>query len=71
METCCLKDFMEELKPWLDNDHIRKVHINEKGHFILYFRDGMKNVYSIDDCNRSQITEVLKTLKNKGIDVLE
>ena len=69
MKKCTLNDFMEEIKPWLDTDHIREAHLDEKGRFILHFLDGMKNVYHIDDCNEAQIKGVLKDLKNKGITV--
>ena len=71
MKTCSLNDFMTELAPWLDDNYIRKAQIDENGHFILYCRDGMKNVYSIDDCNKSQIRKILADLKNKGIAVEE
>ena len=71
MKTCSLNDFMEEIKPWLDTDHIREAHLDDKGHFILQFLDGMKNVYYIDDCNEDQIKGVLKDLKSKGIPVTE
>ncbi len=67
MKTCSLDDFMTEMQPWLDNDHIRKAYINEDGHFILKFRDGMKNVYNIDDCSRDHIEEILKDLAGRGI----
>ncbi|MFP3983167.1 MAG: hypothetical protein ACLFV2_05695 [Desulfurivibrionaceae bacterium] len=69
MKTCSLNDFMEEIKPWLDGDHIREAHTDDKGRFILLFRDGMKNVYYIDDCNREQVEAVLKDLEKKGIKV--
>ncbi len=69
MKTCTLQDFMEELKPWLDRDHIRRAELDNRGHFTLYFIDGMKNVYSIDDCKVSQLNEVLKTLREQGIEV--
>lgn len=69
MGTCSLNDFLEELTPWLDKDYIKEAHVDDKGHFTLYFRDGMKNVYSIDDCNKSQVTKIITTLKNKGIPV--
>jgi len=55
MGTCSLNDFLEELNPWLDKDYIKEVNVDDKGHFILFFRDGMKNVYSINDCNKSQV----------------
>jgi hypothetical protein len=71
MKTCSLNDFMGEITPWLDNDHIRVAHLDDNGHFILQFRDGMKNVYYIDDCNEAQIKKVLKDLKSKGIPVKE
>ena len=71
MKTCSLNDFMEEIKPWLDTDHIREAHIDDNGHFVLQFLDGMKNVYHIDDCNREQVKGVLKDLKTKGIPVKE
>ena len=71
MKTCSLNDFMEEITPWLDKDHIKEAHLDEKGHFVLSFRDGMKNVYHIDDCNKDQIKNILKDLKSKDIPVTE
>ncbi len=71
METCSLHDFMAEMNPWLDTDHVKEVRINEQGNFLLQFRDGMNKVYHIDDCNKSQVTEVLNNLKEKGIPVSE
>ncbi len=67
MKTCSLNDFMEEIKPWLDSFHIREAHIDDKGRFVLMFKDGMKNVYHIDDCNREQVDAVLKDLAKQGI----
>ncbi len=69
MKSCSLNDFMQELKPWLDSDHIKEAFIDDKGHLVLLFRDGIKNVYDIDDCNKTQIGAVLQDLKDKGISV--
>lgn len=69
MKKCSLTDFMAELKPWLDRDYVRKAHVDENGHFVLHFLDGMKNVYHIDDCNREQIDQVLTDLAAKGIPI--
>ena len=66
-----MNDFMEEIKPWLDTDHVREAHLDDKGHFVLSFLDGMKNVYHIDDCNEAQVKNILKDLKSKGIPVKE
>ena len=71
MKTCSLNDFMQEIGPWLDKGHIKEAFIDNKGHFVLVFLDGMKNVYYIDDCNEAQIKGVLNDLKSKGIAVTE
>ncbi|MFH7320979.1 hypothetical protein ACHHRT_10280 [Desulfurivibrio sp. D14AmB] len=71
MRTCSLQDFMAELEPWLDSDHIRSAELDQHDHLILYFLDGMKNVYEISDCNRQQIGEVLSKLRQRGIPVQE
>jgi len=71
MKTCSLNDFMAEINPWLDKDYIKEARVDEKGHFILQFRDGMKNVYYIDDCNEAQIKKILNDLQKKGIPVTE
>ena len=69
MKTCSLNDFMTEINPWLDNDYIKEAHVDDKGHFVLQFRDGTKNVYYIDDCNEAQVKGVLNDLQKKGIQV--
>ncbi len=71
MKTCTLNDFMQELKPWLDKDHIRKAELDAEGHFVVHFLDGMKNVYHIDDCNEQQIKDTIAQLKKLGISVDE
>lgn len=67
MKTCSLDDFMNEMQPWLDREHIRKAYMNEQGHFVIQFEDAMEKVYNIDDCNREHIEEILKDLAGKGI----
>lgn len=69
MKSCSLNDFMQELKPWLDKDHIKEAFIDNKGHLALLFRDGMKNVYAIDDCDKAQVEAILRDLREKGIPV--
>jgi len=67
MKNCSLNDFMTELKPWLDNDHIKEAFLDREGRLALLFRDGMKNVYDINDCNETQILTILNDLKRKGV----
>ena len=71
MKQCSLQDFMEEIKPWLDTNHIRSAELSGGDRLILYFLDGMKNVYQIDDCNEKQILAVVRDLKKQGIAVRE
>lgn len=67
METCNLSDFMKALTPWLDDDYIRKAYLDDNGHFVLLFTDGVKNVYHIEDCAKSKLKSILEDLKKKGV----
>ena len=69
MKTCNLSDFMKAITPWLDDDYIRKAYVDDNGHFVLLFKDGVKNVFHIEDCEISQIDTILEDLKKKGIPV--
>jgi len=69
MKTCNLSDFMKALTPWLDDDYIRKAYVDDNGHFVLLFTDGVKNVYHIEDCEKSRLKAILEDLKNKGVPV--
>lgn len=69
MKTCNLSDFMKVLTPWLNDDYIRKAYLDDNDHFVLLFKDGVKNVYHIEDCGKSQLKEVLEGLKERGIPV--
>lgn len=70
MKKCSLDDFMQELNPWLDRDHIRSAHLDDNNHLVIHFVDGMKNVYNIDDCNREQVEAVLHKIQKRNIQVL-
>ena len=70
METCKLSDFIASLKPWLSDEYIRGAGLDENGHFVLLFNDGVKNVYNISDCEKQTLIEVLNDLKEKGVEVL-
>ena len=69
MKICNLSDFMKALTPWLDDDYIRKAYVDDNGHFVLLFTDGVKNVFHIEDCETSQLKAILEDLKKKGIPV--
>ena len=67
MKECSLHDFIKEMKPWLNDSYIQMAQVDDQSRFTLYFVDGTRNVYQVDDCNRSQIVDVLKQLQSKGI----
>lgn len=69
MKACSLNDFMAELAPWLDKEHIRSAALDEKGHLVIHFVDGMKNVYHLDDCSTEQVLHTLRKLKKRGVAV--
>ena len=66
MKTCSLTDFMEIITPWLSNEYLDKVYKDDKGHLLLEFRDGVKDVYQIEDCTEKQ---TLEGIREKGIQV--
>ena len=67
MKTCVLSDFMKSLRPWLSSSYIRKAYLNENGHFVLIFTDGIRNVYRIDDCEEAQLKNILEDMKREGV----
>jgi len=69
MKTCSLNDFLESVKPWLSDEYIRSVHLDENEDLILEFTDGVKNAYHIEDCDLYQIKEILMDFKKKGITI--
>lgn len=71
MKTCKLTDFLEAVKPWIDTAYIRNAYLNEDGHFVLTFVDGVTSTYQIDDCNTGQLARILKDFEKKGIAVLK
>ena len=69
METCSFVDFFQTLKPWIDDDYIRKGYLDAKGNFRLFFTDGGEKAYRIDDCSESRLKEVYELMIKKGIPV--
>ena len=70
MKSCSINEFMKELAPWLDRDYVREARLNEDGHVVLRFQDGVSDVFRIDDCTKEQIDEIFRDLKDRGITVL-
>ena len=71
MKTCRLDDFVQDLSPWLSGDYIREVYLDEKGHVVVMFLDGVRNGYHIEDCTQAEVKAALSDLKAKGLAVRE
>lgn len=71
MKECSLDHFTESLRPWLDNDYIRSISVDEKGRITFFFMDGVEDTYHITDCDMSHIKQVCKELAERGIPVKE
>ena len=69
MRTCSLTDFMEIIIPWLSSEYLNKFYKDDKGHLLLQFTYGIKDVYQIEDCTEEQLRVALEDLKKKGIQV--
>jgi hypothetical protein len=59
---------MQTLKPWLNDDYIRKAHFNDKGYFTLMFVDGGQKVYQVDDCTAAQLKDAIELMRRPGAD---
>jgi len=71
MQNCNLELFMEKLRPWLDRQYVREVHVNDEGRLVMRFTDGTQDIYAIEDCGRERLRPILGDLKEKGILVTE
>ena len=71
MNTCTFIDFIQTLKPWLNDDYVRQAHIDDKGNFTLIFVDGGQKVYHVDDCTTAQLNDAVELMKKNGVPVLK
>lgn len=69
MKACNFVDFIDVLKPWLNDDYIRKAGLDENGRFRLQLTDGGVKNYRVDGCTKDQIKDVMEMLAAKGIPV--
>jgi hypothetical protein len=47
MSTYTFIDFMQTLKPWLNDDYIHTARFDDRGNFTLMFVDGGQKVYQV------------------------
>jgi hypothetical protein len=70
MNTCRLIDFMQAIKPWLNENYIHQARLDECRNFTLTFVDGGQKAYSIDDCSAAQLDDIIGLMKENGVKVM-
>lgn len=70
MDKCTFIDFIETLKPWLNDSYIHQVRLGAEGTFTLEFVDGGCKTYQIDDCSSEQLENTIEQMKKKGVQIL-
>jgi hypothetical protein len=71
MKTCPFIDFMQALKPWLNDDYIQQARFDDTGKFTLTFVNGGQKVYHVDDCTAGQLKDAVELMKKNGVSVLK
>lgn len=71
MNTCTFMDFMQALKPWLNDDYIQQARFDDKGNFTLLLVDGGQKIYHVDDCTAAQLKDAVELMKKNGVPVLK
>ena len=70
MKTCTLIDFIQTLKPWLNDSYVHQARLDERRHLTLRFVDGGQKVYHIDDCSTPQLDDIIALMKKNGVKVI-
>jgi hypothetical protein len=71
MKSCHFSNFIQTLKPWLNDDYIKSAFWDTQGNFRLQYVDGGEKVYRINDCSQAQLDDVLQMLKSGGVNLVE
>ena len=70
MNKCKMIEFMQTLKPWLNDDHIHQARLGAEGTFTLSFVDGGCQTYQIDYCISEQLENTMAHMIKNGVQVI-
>ena len=70
MTTCTFIDFIQMLKPWLNDNYIKQARIDVNGHFKIIFVDGGQQQYQISDCSASELEKAIELLEANGVQIV-
>jgi hypothetical protein len=71
MNQCKLNDFMQMLKPWLNDNYVNQACLCADGRFTLWFVDGGYKTYQVDDCSIEQLENSIERMKKNGVQVIK
>lgn len=69
MNKCKFIDFMQTLKPWLNDNYIHQARLSADGKLTLWFVDGGYTTYHFDDCTLEQLENTIEHMKKNGVQV--
>ncbi len=69
MTTCTFIDFIQMLKPWLNDNYIKQARIAEDGRFKIIFVDGGQQQYLISDCSATDLEKAIELLEANGVHI--
>lgn len=69
MNTCTFIDFMQSIRPWLNDSYIQRACFNGNGNFTIMFVDGGQKAYQIDECSEKQLEDFFELMKENGVQI--
>jgi beta-lactam-binding protein with PASTA domain len=69
MTSCAFIDFIQVLKPWLNDNYIKQAQITAEGKFTILFVDGGQQEYQVTDCSASDLEEAIQLLSSNGVHI--
>jgi hypothetical protein len=69
MTSCSFIDFIQVLKPWLNDNYIKQARIAAGGKFTIMFVDGGQQEYHVADCSASDLEEAIQLLGANGVHI--
>jgi len=70
MNTCRFNDFIQTLKPWLNDSYIHQASLSAESVFTLTFVDGGCKTFQIDDCSSEQLEHTIVHMEKNGVQVI-
>ena len=70
MGQCNFNDFIQMLKPWLNDNYVNQARLSSDSRFTLWFVDGGYKTYQVDDCTSEQLESTIEYMKENGVQVI-